>query len=272
MRLALSTGEIRRRVWDRDLDFAQWRKILNVEYERRAALAGANPGTAGLYMRQGCYLACYLTQLINASRISEAKDALEMWTKYGIRTVMIRSRKKGKLVKCLSCSRELSARMADKFDRQIDPVHGSVLVRVPNAKDKHTKETGHSMFSEPYFNSEQKRMTIPKEIRDEDREVLAWAFNSGISMVMLRVYCLKTQGLGFNTHSLRFAGITYYSELAAKTGQAPETVANISGHSDLNELLHYQQKKVAQKMQDLVALGKPKSPKPEDLPPEPATA
>lgn len=254
---AVSESGIVRRVWDRDLDFRRARKNLKAEYELRAKLAASNPSSRLLYVRQGCYIACYLTQLVNAARISEAKDALELWTKSGNRTVRIRSRKKGKMVRCLTCNREMSARIADKFDRQLDPVMGSVLVRVPNAKDKHMAETGHAQFSEPYFNSEEKRMTIPKEIRDEDRPILADAFLSGITTVMLRVYCLKTPALGFNTHSLRFAGITYFSALAAKTGQAPETVANISGHSDLNELLHYQQKKAAQRMQDLVALGKP---------------
>ena len=254
-----SAGETKRRVWDRDLDFSKARRMLKLEYDVRAKQASTTPGMQQLYLRQGCYIACYLTQLVNAARISEGRDALELWTKSGKRIVMIRSRKKGKMVKCLTCGKELSARAADKFDRELDPEGKSVLVRIPTAKDKHQLQTGHSSFSEPYLNSIEKRMTIPKEIRDEDKEALAWAFQTGITNNMLKVYCLTAKSLGFNTHSLRFAGITFYSALAAKTGQAPETVANISGHSDFNELLHYQQKKAAQRMQDAVALGTSKS-------------
>jgi site-specific recombinase XerD len=56
----------------------------------------------------------------------------------------------------------------------------------------------------------------------------------------VKVYCKATYG--FNTHSLRYAYITY---LLSK-GVNPSLVAKITGHRNLSYILHYTELKTAE--------------------------
>jgi integrase len=88
-------------------------------------------------------------------------------------------------------------------------------------------------------------MVLPEELRGkEGREYLAQACLR-LSRVKapkytIAVYCRKT--FGFNTHSLRYAYITY---LLSK-GVNPSIVAKITGHRNLSYILHYTELKTAE--------------------------
>jgi integrase len=88
-------------------------------------------------------------------------------------------------------------------------------------------------------------MVLPEELRGkEGKEYLAQACLRLAKVKnpksAVKVYCKATYG--FNTHSLRYAYITY---LLSK-GVNPSLVAKITGHKNLSYILHYTQLKTAE--------------------------
>ena len=66
-----------------------------------------------------------------------------------------------------------------------------------------------------------------------------------------RVKVFSLTHLGLNTHSLRYAFITYL----ASQGVAPQLIAKITGHARLDYILHYTQRLKAEELLERLMLG-----------------
>ena len=90
-------------------------------------------------------------------------------------------------------------------------------------------------------NAEERLIVIPSELRNEN-------FNDCIDIIAdrkklltrVKVFCLRKYG--FNTHSLRYAFITYL----LRNGIETPIVAKITKHSKLDMILKYTQEKTAE--------------------------
>ena len=67
----------------------------------------------------------------------------------------------------------------------------------------------------------------------------------------LRLKVFSQRVLGINTHSLRYAFITYL----ASQGVAPQLIAKITGHARLDYILHYTQRLAAEDLLEKLVLG-----------------
>ena len=90
-------------------------------------------------------------------------------------------------------------------------------------------------------------MVLPEELRKGQGRVLleqACVWLSGVEKPKeaVKSYCRRTYG--FNTHSLRYAFITYLS----RKGVPPQIIAKITLHKDLNLISAYTQKRTAEGM------------------------
>jgi len=108
-----------------------------------------------------------------------------------------------------------------------------------------SKATAVRVRIEKHKEGDQRLMVLPEELRGkEGRELLAQACLRLAKVKnpksAVKVYCKATYG--FNTHSLRYAYITY---LLSK-GVNPSLVAKITGHKNLSYILHYTQLKTAE--------------------------
>ena len=88
-------------------------------------------------------------------------------------------------------------------------------------------------------------MVLPEELRKGQGRVLleqACAWLSGVEKPKeaIKSYCRRTYG--FNTHSLRYAFITYLS----RKGLPPQIIAKITFHKDINLISSYTQRKTAE--------------------------
>jgi integrase len=108
-----------------------------------------------------------------------------------------------------------------------------------------TKATAVRVRIEKHKEGDTRLMVLPEELRGKDgREYLAQACLRLAKVKnpksAIKVYCKATYG--FNTHSLRYAYITY---LLSK-GVNPSLVAKITGHRNLSYILHYTEMKTAE--------------------------
>jgi len=108
-----------------------------------------------------------------------------------------------------------------------------------------TKATAVRVRIEKHKEGDTRLMALPEELRGkEGREYLAQACLRLAKVKnpksAVKVYCKATYG--FNTHSLRYAFITY---LLSK-GVNPSLVAKITGHRNLSYILHYTELKTAE--------------------------
>ncbi|MGC9145969.1 MAG: integrase [Nitrososphaeria archaeon] len=83
---------------------------------------------------------------------------------------------------------------------------------------------------------EERKMYIPKEVRNVERSRILGAYPS---VANVEKWCERH--IGFNTHSLRYAWITE----AARRHIAPQIIAKVTGHKTLNMILGYTQQKAA---------------------------
>jgi Phage integrase family. len=98
---------------------------------------------------------------------------------------------------------------------------------------------------EKHKGNDTRLMVLPEELRDrQGRDYLAQACLRLAKVrnpkSAVKVYCKATYG--FNTHSLRYAFITY---LLSK-GVSPSFIAKITGHRNLSYILHYTELKTAE--------------------------
>jgi len=98
---------------------------------------------------------------------------------------------------------------------------------------------------EKHKGNDTRLIVLPEELRDrQGREYLAQAciklskVKDAVNAVKL--YCKRT--FGFNTHSLRYAYITYM----LSKGVNPSLVAKITGHKNLSHILHYTELRTAE--------------------------
>jgi integrase len=108
-----------------------------------------------------------------------------------------------------------------------------------------TKEYNIRVKVEKHKGTDTRLMVLPEELRDrQGREYLAQAcirlskVKNAVNAVKL--YCRRTYG--FNTHSLRYAYVTYM----LSKGVNPSLVAKITGHKSLSYILHYTELKTAE--------------------------
>ncbi|MEM4847239.1 MAG: tyrosine-type recombinase/integrase [Thermosphaera sp.] len=85
-------------------------------------------------------------------------------------------------------------------------------------------------------------MVIPEV--DFDRTAAVELLEVGEEALTKRVKMYAKNRLGVNTHSLRYAFITYL----LKEGVNPSIIAKITGHTKLDFILHYTQQRVAEEV------------------------
>jgi len=83
-------------------------------------------------------------------------------------------------------------------------------------------------------------MVLPEELRIQDIAVCRDILSRGNAVLRVKVYAKKI--LGINTHSLRYARITYM----LRNNVSPSIVAKITGHKKLDYILTYTQIKTAE--------------------------
>lgn len=84
-------------------------------------------------------------------------------------------------------------------------------------------------------------MVLPKEIKLNDVLSLGFIFEKA-DVNKVTTYCWNTYK--FNTHSLRYAFISYM----ARKGTAPQLIAKMTGHKSLEFILYYTQQTEAEEL------------------------
>ena len=93
----------------------------------------------------------------------------------------------------------------------------------------------------------ERTMVTPKEITKQDIVDIANLLRNKVGKMKNFIICITTYSrnvLGFNTHSLRYAFITYLS----RKGYTPQIISKITGHKNLDYIVTYTQKKTAEKI------------------------
>jgi integrase len=108
-----------------------------------------------------------------------------------------------------------------------------------------TKENAVRVRVEKHKGNDTRLMVLPEELRGkEGREYLAQACLRLTKVKnpksAVKEYCRTTYG--FNTHSLRYAFITYM----LSKGVSPSFIARITGHRNLSHILTYTELKTAE--------------------------
>ena len=118
---------------------------------------------------------------------------------------------------------------------------GNRKLRVPVAKRRDRAER--LVLIPP--NVEYKRVTWLAE--DFKRKPL----DKAARQLAARVKVFSLQRLGINTHSLRYAFVTYLAE----QGVAPQLIARITGHKRLDYIVHYTQRLAAEELLERLVQG-----------------
>ena len=95
----------------------------------------------------------------------------------------------------------------------------------------------------------QRLMVLPKEVSKTDILTIKGLLEEelqehGKKGLVVKVSTWAKKTYGFNTHSLRYAFVSYL----AKKGYPPQLIAKITGHKRLDYILHYTQEKMAKKI------------------------
>ncbi len=85
-------------------------------------------------------------------------------------------------------------------------------------------------------------MVLPEELKPRDLQVCRSILSEPRALERVKDYARKR--LGVNSHSLRYAFITYL----AKQGVQPQLIAKITGHAKLDYILRYTQRKKAEEL------------------------
>jgi len=95
-------------------------------------------------------------------------------------------------------------------------------------------------------NEEYRKITLPSAITKNDIErVLPILLElKKVKKPTIRLSNWLKRHYGINTHSLRYAFITYHAEINTPA----QIIAKMTGHKNLNHIVHYTQQKVADKV------------------------
>jgi len=105
-----------------------------------------------------------------------------------------------------------------------------------------TREQKFTVRVEKKRRPEERLVVIPAELGSVDLSKYAYAADMPRSVLLNRYKVFVHDRFGFNTHSLRYAFITYLLE----QGVSPAIIARITAHSKLDFILGYTQKKRAE--------------------------
>jgi len=207
--------------WDAGLDFDSTRSVLV------ASFAASRLKTGYFEDKKVGSYAVLLTQLDNGSRISEARDAVEMWSLDGVREHEVRVRKEGGKRRCDTCGNEF-------------PTRAKV-----NTIQRHFEKTGHPPNATMVLGTLTRLMKIPSEIMEEDLVVIRQVLKSGLSVKSLVNFSVRNAG--FSTHALRYANTTHMGLPKEKGGLGLNTqiIAKVQGRKNVNLVVDYFEKKDA---------------------------
>jgi len=210
-----------RYAWDMGLDYAAARLTL-VD-----GLAKARSTTGAFGAKRVASHAILLTQLMNGSRISEARDAVDAWSGDGAREHQVRARKEGSVRRCDECGKTFAKR-----------------ARV-NTVERHFAQTGHAARFTELPSAETRTMIVPAEVEESDRTAVRAALNRGVTPKSLVNF--SRRHLGFNTHSLRYANTTHQGlpREQGGLGREPQVIAKIQHRKNLNLVVDYFSQKAA---------------------------
>ena len=218
--------------WDHGLDFVETRAKLGAAINK-FRIQSVKDGSA---RRRLAGYEVLITQLVNASRISEAYEAVVSWVQNGKPEQQIRVRKKR--YRCLC----IHAKGSHTFiqDPALPRGHG----RRGGCELKGCPCTG---YRPDKTDIELRLMVIPPEFRNEDRFFLDYAFTSHFTLDAVIMFAIREAG--FNSHSLRYARISHLADKAPL-----QVIAKITHHKSLNFIVDYTQQKMADaKLRQVVA-------------------
>ena len=107
-------------------------------------------------------------------------------------------------------------------------------------------QTGESIVEVPLSKNKKPRtrqMVIPREV-EQYRDELVWLLQVDEKKLIDRVKYFCLEHLGFSSHSLRYAYVTYL----AKNNVPPTIIAKITGHRNLSHLITYTEQKEAEQV------------------------
>jgi hypothetical protein len=210
-----------RYAWDMGLDYSAARLSLI------DALTKARSTTGAFGAKRVASHAVLLTQLMNGSRVSEARDAVAAWSMDGVREHQVRARKEGSVRRCDACGRAYAKR-----------------ARV-NTVERHFEQSGHPPKFTETPSAETRTMIVPNEVGDVDRAAVRAALDGGVTSKSLVNF--SRRHLGFNTHSLRYANTTHQGlpRDQGGLGREPQVIAKIQHRKNLNLVVDYFSQKTA---------------------------
>ncbi|MBW9222169.1 integrase [Methanothermococcus sp. SCGC AD-155-C09] len=93
---------------------------------------------------------------------------------------------------------------------------------------------------------EYRKITLPRAITKRDLERIEPILKElkNVKKPSIRLSNWLKRHYGINTHSLRYAFITYHAEMNTPA----QIIAKMTGHKNLNYIVHYTQQRVADKM------------------------
>jgi len=103
-----------------------------------------------------------------------------------------------------------------------------------------TKAVAVRVRIEKHKGNDTRLIVLPEELRERLRQACLRLSRLRAPKHAIAVYCRKAYG--FNTHSLRYAYITYL----LSRGVNPSFIAKITGHRNLSYILHYTEMRKAE--------------------------
>ena len=88
-------------------------------------------------------------------------------------------------------------------------------------------------------------VVIPKELGARERAAVATLLNEDPRELVVRLKTFCRARLGYNTHALRYAFISY---MGLEKKLPAQLIAKITGHKKLDHILHYTQKELAEEV------------------------
>ena len=238
--------------WDKRIDFDSTKSRIaeaivkaRDECSRTDGGEDVNGNQVG-YPLAPIYLLHYTTMMIqlrNATRASEAWDAVLLWAKAGNRQPEVRVRKRAP--QCASCHHIKTGGKGSKVTGH------EVLPRDADGKSVRgkcqvTECVVCSGYSPDPNDVEMRTAYIPPECLDVDRALIAPVLARGITIEAYESFCKRHL---VNSHSFRFCGIT---EMHRK-GVPMETIAQVTHHKNPMQVYNYLQTRDAEIAQKALA-------------------